>query len=123
MCSGQREVEGYCSRCAKRAARFKGPAGGSRGNTTQRGYGWKYQQNRRLRLAQNPICQVCGRARSVETDHIVSLAEGGSRVDLDNLRAVCEACHDAKSGRDRARINARPISLKPAPDEDPDVGY
>ena len=97
-----------------------GPAGQDpRGTTTQRGYGWKYQRNRALKLKQCPVCEVCKRALSVETDHIVPLAEGGDRHSIDNLRALCERCHDAKSGRDRARINARGIAFKPAPDEDP----
>lgn len=48
---------------------------------------------KRLRvLVRSPLCSVCGMRASLEVDHIVPLAKGGSH-DESNLRAVCRECH------------------------------
>jgi hypothetical protein len=47
-----------------------------RGKTTQRGYGWRYQQARRKLLASNPRCRWCGEPAST-ADHFPPLRSGG----------------------------------------------
>ena len=31
--------------------------------------------------------------------HIIPLAEGGERLDIENLMTLCRECHDRKHGR------------------------
>lgn len=47
-------------------------------------------------------CQIRGPRcthRATEADHIVAIAEGGQRFDLDNLRAACKPCNASAGGR------------------------
>lgn len=46
-------------------------------------------------------CQHCGRAGRLEADHIKPLDEGGDPWALDNLQALCKACHQAKTLAER----------------------
>lgn len=73
--------------------------------TTQRGYGWDWQQLRKQILKRDEgLCQPCekrGRftlARDV--DHIVSKANGGTD-DPSNLQAICLPCHKAKTAAEK----------------------
>lgn len=55
-------------------------------------------------------CQVrlpgCTHAATA-VDHRIPLAEGGARLDLDNLRAICASCNSRRSaGRQRALADA-----------------
>ena len=44
---------------------------------------------------------------ATDVDHIVPIAEGGRRLDPDNLRAACGWCNNARRrGRNRALIRA-----------------
>jgi 5-methylcytosine-specific restriction endonuclease McrA len=50
-------------------------------------------RRRRLVLERDPICVLCGEARSQEVDHV------GSKYDhsLGNLRGVCSPCHHKRT--------------------------
>lgn len=54
-------------------------------------------QMRKRRLIAEPRCRIClaeGRVTAATVpDHIVPLAKGGTDTD-DNIRCLCEACHD-----------------------------
>jgi 5-methylcytosine-specific restriction protein A len=62
--------------------------------------GYVYQRQR-LRVIERDgwRCVLCRRPAS-EMDHIVELADGGS-ADDSNCRALCRACHRAKSAEAR----------------------
>lgn len=83
------------------------PSGGWRGqpgSRHERGYGSTWD---RLRLSildrDRHLCQPClpaGRVTPARTvDHIIPRAKGGTD-DPDNLRAICDACHAAKTTRE-----------------------
>jgi 5-methylcytosine-specific restriction endonuclease McrA len=55
-----------------------------------------WAKRRAVVLERDPICRLCGRAASVEVDHIEGLAGGHG---LENLRGVCGPCHASRSGR------------------------
>lgn len=69
----------------------------------------------------HPICEACLKASkragkgldntagminlATSVDHIVSLADGGSPYDWDNLQALCDYHHAIKSQRERQQKN------------------
>ena len=72
-----------------------------KGNTTERGYGHAWRKLRTQVLERDGyLCQACkakGRITpATDVDHIVNKASGGTD-DIDNLQALCRACHKAKT--------------------------
>ena len=45
-------------------------------------------------LAERPICERCGTARSTDIHEIKSRGRGGSILDETNCAALCRTCHD-----------------------------
>lgn len=58
-------------------------------------YGWAWQQLSNRVKAEEPNCRYCGR-RTVETDHIIPRAEGGTNH-RSNLQGLCRECHWQKT--------------------------
>ena len=48
-------------------------------------------------------CRRCGGAGALECDHIIAQDRGGDPYQLDNLQALCRACHIKKSRGERER--------------------
>jgi 5-methylcytosine-specific restriction enzyme A len=85
--------------------------------TSERGYGWRWQQAREsfLRQPENALCRMCkkhGRVTAATTvDHIVA-HEGSTELfwDRSNWQPLCAPCHSGekqaleKSGRVAVRI-------------------
>ena len=76
----------------------------SRGSSSERGYGWQWQQTRKRILSRDKgLCQVCikvGKFRpGRDVDHIVHKADGGTDDDA-NLQTICPACHKAKTAQE-----------------------
>lgn len=70
-------------------------------SASQRGYGAPWRKRRAVVLMRDHhLCQACavhGRTTAAnQVDHIVPKHKGGTD-DLDNLRAICEECHTAKT--------------------------
>ncbi|WP_305826896.1 HNH endonuclease [Pseudomonas aeruginosa] len=71
-------------------------------NSTQRGYGYRWQQARARFLAKHPLCRLCSDAGKVveatEVDHIIP-----HRGDMElfwqesNWMALCKVCHSKKT--------------------------
>lgn len=91
---------------------------GTEQTTTERGYGWLWQQLRKLVLAEEPLCRMCWEdgglvVAATEVDHI----DGDSHHnDRENLRPLCHTCHLQRTARDQAfgKIMWRPEWLKPS---------
>ncbi|HFN4071356.1 TPA: HNH endonuclease signature motif containing protein [Pseudomonas aeruginosa] len=71
-------------------------------NSTQRGYGYRWQQARARFLAKDPLCRSCSEAGRVveatEVDHII--AHRGDQAlfwDESNWQPLCKPCHSAKT--------------------------
>lgn len=85
--------------------------------TTQRGYGWVWQQARQIVLLEEPLCRFCaeeGRTTAAEeVDHIDGNSHNNGR---DNLRPLCRLCHLQRTARDQAfgKFQWRPEWLKPS---------
>jgi len=61
-----------------------------------RGYGRKWRELRSLVITRDPICRLCRDQLTIEVDHIVRKADGGTD-DLNNLQGLCKACHQDKT--------------------------
>jgi 5-methylcytosine-specific restriction endonuclease McrA len=79
----------------------------------ERGYGWQWTKTRAIILARdNGLCQPClanGRPTpATEVDHISPKHKGGTD-DHDNLQAICDQCHTAKTEREAAEAQGRRV--------------
>ena len=69
---------------------------------------WK--RLRAAKLAQDPMCEYCGRQPATDVDHMRAINVGGDPHAWDNLRSACHACHSRKTlyvermGQDRVPI-------------------
>ena len=84
--------------CAPHRAQETRQYDAARGSPAQRGYGFRWRKLRRMVLASEPLCRVCG-APATEVDHILALARGGDDA-MDNLQALCRPCHSRKTVRE-----------------------
>jgi len=75
---------------------------------------WQRDQPRDYVLRREPLCRSCaahGRVTlAVHVDHIWPKHRGGSD-DLANLQPLCEACHEAKTLRERGITPKQPTPL------------
>lgn len=77
-----------------------------RGNTTQRGYGWRWQRARLAFIRRHPLCRACESDGRVEVSQVVDhiVPHRGDMVlfwDRKNWQPLCVSCHNAKSARER----------------------
>lgn len=83
-------------------------------NRTPRLRGRAGVEQRKRRLAAEPLCRDClvrGRVTaSVVPDHIVPLSQGGSD-DESNVQCLCADCHDAKTRRDFGQRKRQTIGV------------
>lgn len=104
-------AHGLCDGCKKRSA-TQAPA---RESSTQRGYGYRWQQYTAARLRREPLCEGLrlrpdgpvmvnthpGRVVAATlTDHIVP-HRGDMKLfwDVGNHQSGCEECHDVKTAK------------------------
>ena len=79
---------------------------------SRRGYGYQWQQLRKLAFARSPLCVRCA-APATDVDHIVAKSHGGTDS-LDNLQTLCHRCHALKTwhedkvGGGFVKLSARP---------------
>lgn len=73
-----------------------------RGNSSQRGYGYRWQQARERWLERNPVCVACKRQGlltvATEVDHVIP--HRGDKAlfwDQANWQSLCKPCHSAKT--------------------------
>lgn len=67
----------------------------------------RWARLRKWFIRKNPLCVHCmrdGRVTAARViDHVVEIADGGQRYDIDNLQALCHACHNRKTADERAK--------------------
>lgn len=65
-----------------------------------------FQIRREVMVRDGMRCQMCGKdcfgKYAAHIDHIKPLAEGGAD-DMENLRLLCQRCHNARTARDTGR--------------------
>jgi 5-methylcytosine-specific restriction protein A len=82
--------------CGKCGAGKRKPQ--QQGSTTDKGYGWDWQQLSERYRKENPLCHECHRQGTAtaarEVHHIVPITEAPwLRLEWGNLMALCVECH------------------------------
>lgn len=65
--------------------------------------GYKWEELRRKILFRDDICVICKKEVSMEVDHVVPVALGGSDSE-DNLQGLCVDCHKKKTSQDIEKV-------------------
>lgn len=65
----------------------------------RRGHGFTPSQKKALLRRAGCRCEACGSAENLECDHVVPVANGGTRL-ISNGQVLCRPCHVAKTERD-----------------------
>lgn len=104
-----RDGTSYCP--AHKQARAGTFADRARGTRQQRGYGGAWDKLRVVVLQRDAgLCQPCRAAGHVAVatmvDHIQPKSKGGTD-DMDNLQAICRACHTRKTDLEKNRGRGR----------------
>lgn len=68
-----------------------------------------WRKLRALKISLQPTCEEClqngivkdATGRNGVIDHITPINEGGAPLAIENLRTLCNACHNSKSGKER----------------------
>jgi 5-methylcytosine-specific restriction protein A len=74
-----------------------------RGNKVERGYGGSWERARGMKLRQDPLCFDCGRPAEL-VHHLRAIADGGERLDFENMVSLCVPCHGKRHGA-RKEVN------------------
>lgn len=87
--------------------------GWNHGKSKRERYGKDWPKKKRVVLERdNYLCQTCMRAGRVtqtnQVDHIIPKMAGG-RDSFDNLEAICDSCHKAKTAREAAEGRRRRV--------------
>lgn len=90
---------GVCSVCGDLRRITAAEHDERRGDATERGYDARWRRLRKMHLAAEPLCRMCGRPADL-VDHITPIRDGGERLDDDNLQSLCRSCHDEKTQED-----------------------
>lgn len=70
-----------------------------RGSATDRGYDAEWRRVSEAVLERDGYtCSYCGGVADT-TDHVTALANGGARLDMENLVASCRPCNSSKGAK------------------------
>lgn len=90
-----------CQKCEKERNQ-------KRGSASSRGYDKDWKRVRAEFLLANPMCSEPNCEEfATDVDHIISLADGGERLDPKNLRSFCHSHHSQRTNRDQVKWNRK----------------
>jgi 5-methylcytosine-specific restriction protein A len=92
----------YCERHQAADRRRGREQDRARGSAAMRGYDRLWQRFRLVVLSERPLCEDCRSAGrrltpATEVHHVRALRDGGARLDPENVRALCKACHSKRT--------------------------
>lgn len=64
-----------------------------RGSSYSRGYDKNWEKVRKMKLAMNPVCELCNKYEKLIVHHLKPISEGGEKYDFNNLQTLCAECH------------------------------
>ncbi|MDR3318529.1 MAG: HNH endonuclease [Clostridiales bacterium] len=71
----------------------------------------EWRKLRAVYLKRNPLCERCyaeGRITpAVICDHKVEIKDGGAKLDMENITALCRGCHNKKTAAEKQKRNNR----------------
>lgn len=107
LCSKHGIYEGKkCEECKKQTAKIYNEQ--SRNKESTAVYNTrKWQKLREQQLIKEPLCinfSICGNVAKI-ADHIIEISQGGKPFDIDNLRSVCQSCHNTITAENRRNRN------------------
>lgn len=81
---------------------------GSTKNSSERGYGWKWQQARKLYLQEHPLCIMCESVGRVTAANVVDHKiphEGDQKLfwSRSNWQSLCTSCHSGAKQSEEKR--------------------
>lgn len=89
------------SRCPEHYRQWEQQRAKQRGSSTQRGYGYRWQQTSKRAIAQAPYCVDCGTEGTSDNpltgDHLTPRSKGGTAEDGVVVR--CRRCNSKKGNR------------------------
>jgi 5-methylcytosine-specific restriction endonuclease McrA len=66
----------------------------ARASSHQRGYTHKWRKLRLMKLANNPVCEICELRCATDVHHVNKVSDGHPVLcHLDDLRSLCHTCH------------------------------
>jgi len=68
-----------------------------RERSVDRGYDWTWAKARVMFLNRNPLCFDCSRPATL-VHHVKPIADGGERLDFENMVSLCVHCHGKRHG-------------------------
>ncbi len=71
---------------------------------SERGYDTQWKRVRIIKLQHEPLCEDCLERNktvpAVEVHHIIKIkTDSNERLNMDNLKSLCEKCHKVRTGR------------------------
>ena len=72
-----------------------------RPNAYQRGYDRNWAKARKMELAEEPFCVVCGKPATVRDHKIPHKGDHDLFYDPENRQSMCKRCHDKKTAEER----------------------
>jgi len=87
-------------------------------NSGERGYSNDWQKVRKIKIKQDPLCEICAR---VDIDRVASIVHHIKPIEthpelrlvMSNLMSLCNDCHEATHGRKvsvACDVNGFPVS-------------
>lgn len=78
---------------------------GSKQSSSERGYGWKWQQARKIYLQEHPLCVMCAAIGRVVAANVVDHREphrGDQKLfwSRSNWQSLCSSCHSGDKQRE-----------------------
>lgn len=80
---------GYCTLHESTRKKIKPD---NRPSAADRGYDGRWHRFKNMYLSRNPACEWCGEPAE-EIHHIIPLKDGGKRLSVSNVVALCRVCH------------------------------
>ena len=97
-------TKGYCLRHNRNRHLREGhvPQQRVQQRETMRNYDRRWKKLRKVVLARDPICQVCGEAAATQVDHIIPRRPDQHAADVmeEELQGLCASCHSRKTQQD-----------------------